>query len=128
MSRSPCPESRSESTRKQRTDSTVLRAIALESKAEDSSRDRVHTEALTVGAASLLLHRLAQRHLDRVVIEGAPGQGKSTIVQYICQIHRRRILEEDINDPRIPEPAPNISRTATSEDRLPGFRPLAKPP
>src|SRR5207244_5248371 len=37
------------------------------------------------------------------VIEGAPGQGKSTISQYICQIHRSRILNEGVGDPRIPE-------------------------
>ena len=88
---------------KQRTESAVLRAIAQETKTENSATEyRVHPEALTVGAASLLLHPLAQRYLDRVVIEGAPGQGKSTIVQYICQIHRRRILDEGINDSRIP--------------------------
>ena len=83
--------------------SAVFQTIAQETTTEQSAREyRVHPEALTVGAASLLLHPLAQRHLDRVVIEGAPGQGKSTIVQYICQIHRSRILGEGINDSRIP--------------------------
>ena len=87
----------------QRAEFGVFRAIAQEIATERvASEYRVHPEALTVGAASLLLHPLAQRHLDRVVIEGAPGQGKSTIVQYICQIHRSRILDEGINDPRIP--------------------------
>ena len=89
----------------QRKEFAVFRAIAQETTTEHSASEyRVHPEALTVGAASLLLHPLAQRHLDRVVIEGAPGQGKSTIVQYICQIHRRRILDEGINDSRIPDP------------------------
>ena len=87
---------------KQRTEAAVFWAIAQE-ESDDSERDRVHPEALTVGAASLLLHPLAQRYFDRVVIEGAPGQGKSTIVQYICQIHRRRILNESMHDPRIPD-------------------------
>ena len=88
---------------KQRTESAVFWAIAQETQTEHSPGEfMVHAEAPTVGAASLLLHPLAQRHFDRVVIEGAPGQGKSTIVQYICQIHRRRILGKDINDPRIP--------------------------
>ena len=87
----------------QRIESAVFRAIAQEITTDHSAREyRVHPEKLTVGAASLLLHPLAQRHLNRVVIEGAPGQGKSTIVQYICQIHRRRILDEGINDSRIP--------------------------
>ena len=87
----------------QRTESAVFRAIAQETTPEHLAREhRAHPGALTVGAASLLLHPLAQKYLDRVVIEGAPGQGKSTIVQYICQIHRRRILDEGINDSRIP--------------------------
>ncbi|MFF9750344.1 NACHT domain-containing protein [Streptomyces albidoflavus] len=28
----------------------------------------------------------------RLVLEGAPGQGKSTIAQYVCQVHRARLL------------------------------------
>ena len=47
-----------------------------------------------VGAAILLLSRQIQRVMPHVVIEGAPGQGKSTIVQYICQVHRMRLLDE----------------------------------
>ncbi len=45
-------------------------------------------------AATLLLNRLMQQRMPHVVIEGAPGQGKSTIAQYICQIHRMRLLDE----------------------------------
>src|SRR5688572_9035762 len=30
-----------------------------------------------------------------MVLEGAPGQGKSTIVQYICQVHRMRLLKDE---------------------------------
>ena len=29
-----------------------------------------------------------------MVLEGAPGQGKSTLAQYLCQVHRSRILQE----------------------------------
>ena len=50
---------------------------------------------LTVGCATLLLSRQMQQQMPRVVIEGAPGQGKSTIAQYICQVHRMRLLEEE---------------------------------
>jgi hypothetical protein len=45
-------------------------------------------------AASLLLSDAAQYGLPRVVVEGAPGQGKSTIAQYVCQVHRMRLLQE----------------------------------
>ncbi len=36
-----------------------------------------------------------QRRLPHIVVEGAPGQGKSTITQYVCQVHRMRLLREE---------------------------------
>ena len=52
-----------------------------------------HMETAEVGAASSILGT-AERHwpVKNVVIEGAPGQGKSTIAQYVCQVHRMRVL------------------------------------
>ena len=55
-----------------------------------------------LSCATLLLHPYAQSNLPRLVIEGAPGQGKSTIVQYVCQIHRQRLLHGSITDDRVP--------------------------
>lgn len=81
-----------------RRESFVIYAIAQ----EHDSHPR-HSQEANVGAATFLLHPLSQQHLNRVVIEGAPGQGKSTIVQYVCQIHRGRILQEGLNDARIPD-------------------------
>ena len=46
-----------------------------------------------LGAASLLLDSDFQQAEPLVILEGAPGQGKSTIAQYICQVHRMRILD-----------------------------------
>ena len=46
-----------------------------------------------LGAASLLLDVDFQTAEPLVILEGAPGQGKSTISQFICQIHRMRILK-----------------------------------
>jgi hypothetical protein len=51
-----------------------------------------HEEPL--GAATLLLSAPMQRRMPRIVLEGAPGQGKSTIAQYVCQVHRMRLLGE----------------------------------
>ena len=45
-----------------------------------------------MGTASLLLDRDFQQAEPLVILEGAPGQGKSTIAQYICQVHRVRFL------------------------------------
>ena len=47
------------------------------------------------GAASFLLHPKIQSEVERVLLEGGPGQGKSTISQYICQVHRTRLLNKD---------------------------------
>ncbi|MFE3409759.1 NACHT domain-containing protein [Streptomyces mirabilis] len=45
-----------------------------------------------VGAATLLLHDEIARLSDLVILEGGPGQGKSTLAQYVCQVHRMRVL------------------------------------
>lgn len=43
-------------------------------------------------AATLLLHQNSKPMANRIVLEGAPGQGKSTVSQYVCQVHRARLL------------------------------------
>jgi hypothetical protein len=47
-----------------------------------------------IGAARFLLTRSAQSRFPYAVLEGAPGQGKSTLGQYVCQVHRMRLLGE----------------------------------
>lgn len=49
---------------------------------------------LNLGAAQALLSNEAQEHLKLVVLEGAPGQGKSTLAQFVCQMHRARFLQK----------------------------------
>ncbi len=51
-----------------------------------------------LGAASLLLDTDFQETEPLVILEGAPGQGKSTIAQYICQVHRMRFLDRAKGD------------------------------
>ena len=51
-----------------------------------------------LGAAALLLDRDFQDVEPLVVLEGGPGQGKSTIGQYICQIQRLRFLPQMANE------------------------------
>ncbi len=60
---------------------------------EPGWRWHVHNER-PVGAATVLLSAPMQQRMPRTVIEGAPGQGKSTIAQYVCQVHRMRLLDE----------------------------------
>lgn len=47
----------------------------------------------TIGAAALLLTWEDIPALESVVLEGAPGQGKSTLGQFVCQVHRVRLLD-----------------------------------
>ncbi|ROS21805.1 NACHT domain-containing NTPase [Cellulomonas sp. PhB150] len=58
---------------------------------------------MDIGAAQVLLGQAAQDHLRCIVLEGAPGQGKSTLAQYVCQVHRARYLNKSVWLARIPE-------------------------
>lgn len=58
----------------------------------DLDRYYSHDEAW-LGTSDLLLDSDFQQAEPFVILEGAPGQGKSTIAQYICQVHRMRIIE-----------------------------------
>lgn len=58
---------------------------------------------MPVGTAALLLHPLMQKKTPWIVLEGAPGQGKSTITQYLCQVHRMRLLGPEEIKKHLPE-------------------------
>ncbi|WP_433687026.1 NACHT domain-containing protein [Micromonospora carbonacea] len=47
------------------------------------------------GAADVLLDSEFSSDVRFVVLEGAPGQGKSTLTQYLGQVHRSRLLTVD---------------------------------
>lgn len=61
------------------------KALSLSNSQEDAS---------TSGTATLLLSEFGYHNLSQLVIEGAPGQGKSTLAQYLCQVHRIRLLDK----------------------------------
>ncbi|HEY1269156.1 MAG TPA: NTPase (NACHT family)-like protein [Candidatus Binatia bacterium] len=54
------------------------------------------------GAVQYLL-RSEGRVFPRIVLEGAPGHGKSTIAQYLCQVHRMRLLDNQWDISQLPD-------------------------
>jgi hypothetical protein len=54
------------------------------------------------GAADIILRQPVARTVTRIVIEGAPGQGKSTLAQYLCQVHRMSLLAKRVDLQRLP--------------------------
>ena len=46
-------------------------------------------------AAAFLLKMPLEKGVMRFVVEGAPGQGKSTVTQFLCQMNRLRLLQKD---------------------------------
>lgn len=46
-------------------------------------------------AAAFLLQMPLTRGVSRLVVEGAPGQGKSTVTQFLCQVNRIRYLDKN---------------------------------
>ena len=46
-------------------------------------------------AGAFLLQMPQIRGVTRFVVEGAPGQGKSTVTQFLCQINRLRLLKKE---------------------------------
>jgi hypothetical protein len=51
-------------------------------------------ETSKMGAAEFLLHPQVQGEISQILLEGGPGQGKSTISQYVSQVHRSRLLNK----------------------------------
>lgn len=60
----------------------------------DQDENFLDNDANSIGAATFLLHSQTQNKIERILLEGGPGQGKSTISQYVCQVHRIRLLKK----------------------------------
>src|ERR1700676_2735125 len=71
----------------------ILRSMSPHGQEMDRVAHLEFSGEVTIGAASLLLAGDFQALMPEVVLEGAPGQGKSTIAQYVCQVHRLRLLK-----------------------------------
>ncbi|MEO8619933.1 MAG: hypothetical protein ABI625_02635 [bacterium] len=74
---------------------------------QGADEDDLNVEFPEIGAAALLVSHGASQHLPRVVLEGAPGQGKSTVTQYICQLHRIKLLKRTADEDKL-DPSHNV--------------------
>ncbi|MFD9871700.1 NACHT domain-containing protein [Streptomyces niveus] len=83
------PSTHTEGRRKEDKRALQIREIVQQVAERDGS---INDRNEPIGAARLLLHDEIARLSDLVVLEGGPGQGKSTLAQYVCQVHRMRIL------------------------------------
>jgi hypothetical protein len=75
----------------------------------DVTADRVHTAAskrlqaqspTTLGGAAAYVLRASAPF---TLVRGAPGQGKSTLSQYVCQVHRSSFIPESDRPDSLPE-------------------------
>lgn len=57
----------------------------------------------TIGAAELFLGSSFMEHNACIVLEGAPGQGKSTLAQFMMQVHRARLLRRTGDISKLPD-------------------------
>jgi len=69
----------------------LMQRIADEWPGDVDEADNADAQIVT-GAAQALLH---PDWLGNALLVGGPGQGKSTLLQYVCQFHRARLLGRD---------------------------------
>ena len=87
--------SRPDGTRAQRTHTSEgVIAQYLQELDEDFEFETEEDHPFNHGglAAGYLLHMPFGNGVTRLVLEGAPGQGKSTLTQFLCQVNRLKLL------------------------------------
>ncbi|MCF3130234.1 NACHT domain-containing protein [Streptomyces olivochromogenes] len=66
------------------------------------SLNYLNRPGVSIGAAELLLDSRFNDNYPFIVLEGAPGQGKTTLSQYLAQLQRLRILDRKEDLKRVP--------------------------
>ena len=61
----------------------------------DYDTQEVHPFPHAALAAAFFLQMPLAQGVSRFVLEGAPGQGKSTVTQFVCQLNRLRLLRKE---------------------------------
>jgi len=68
-----------------------------------ATRGYVNFDEDGILAAAYFSAQNTREDLSRVVLEGAPGQGKSTVTQFMCQIMRMHLLDRQSDLAKLPE-------------------------
>jgi hypothetical protein len=83
-----------EFNRKNKNLRKILEILNISNRRIFEDDNQFHGREENIGAAFFLLNPSVQNGIERILLEGGPGQGKSTISQYICQVHRARLLNK----------------------------------
>ncbi|MFD0857217.1 NACHT domain-containing protein, partial [Actinomadura adrarensis] len=72
----------------------AVNSVATQVEAELASEHKKGRQAgeRGTGAAALILNSEVASIAPHIVLEGGPGQGKSTLGQFVCQVHRMNVL------------------------------------
>lgn len=70
--------------------------LIFESALEQDGDENISFRRQERFAAQFFVNLAATSKTMRFVLEGAPGQGKSTVTQYICQVNRLKLLRRDV--------------------------------
>jgi hypothetical protein len=89
------PLKRKKVSKKNKTVKRILGEVFKEGIDTSDSPYGYQEDRATLGAAQFLLHPAVQKNISKVLIEGGPGQGKSTISQFVCHVHRAKLLKKD---------------------------------
>lgn len=66
------------------------------------SPERAHAQSLSSNDLGGAVHHLLHTPAPFTLVRGAPGQGKSTLSQYICQVHRSAFMPESERPKTLP--------------------------
>lgn len=92
----------------------LAEALGSEMQSEFSSDENDEfdeSESDSFGALWMMVRPEFSSAFSRVVVEGAPGQGKSTVTQYLCQVNRMVLLNRPAEINKIEKPhIPSLAR------------------
>lgn len=88
---------------------TIEKCLGIERFYVNNDSFYIPDKSTNAKAAEFICNLQIQTNIQRILLEGGPGQGKSTISQYICQINRVKLLNKSEDLVKIPSKLLNTS-------------------